>query len=67
MENILLTQSFSLWEATSLAATAAVYLLAGLLAVLLARPLARGLLRLARLAPSYTGASPASASAPLKG
>jgi small conductance mechanosensitive channel len=51
MANIL-SQVTTLTEATSLAATAAVYLLAGLLAVLFAHLLARGLLKLGSLAPS---------------
>jgi small conductance mechanosensitive channel len=57
MANTYLTQGLSLQAATSLAASAAVYLLAGLLAVLVAHPLARGLLKLGWLAPSYRRAT----------
>jgi small-conductance mechanosensitive channel len=57
MANTYLTQGLSLQAATSLAASAAVYLLAGLLAVLIAHPLARGLLKVGWLAPSYRRAT----------
>ena len=57
MANTLLTQGFSLQAATSLAASAAVYLLGGLLAMIVAHPLARGVLKLGWLAPSYRRAT----------
>jgi small conductance mechanosensitive channel len=53
MENILSTQGFSVQVATSLVAAATIYLLAGLLVVLFAHPLARLLLGLARISPSH--------------